>query len=396
MLSGLIKFGLLLIFSVVFMWLALPEFAVVDEMFHLDQITRLAAGDSHHLPNITTFIYLHQLYAWLGQWLPVSDPLNYRMISALFAGLFALVVILLVRDHEGTFDWKLAAQMWFLPVVFPYLPLVYTDIPALLLLLLCAWLMNHRHHTAAALAGALATWVRQPSLIWLGLLTLYAGYREWSTGKRVFKSLAVMLPGGLVMAAFALFFLLNDSVALGDKSHHKISLNLTNVYFMLLVAGVVFLPLVMAQSQQVWQIMRHNAWLWVCLLAGLPLYWLTFEVSHPFNAEQLNVFIRNLTLNTLHNNLVLLCVSYLFVFFSTLALFLWPMRQAGYRWLWLAMPLAVVVMPLVEQRYYMLGLALWLWCRARGSDRIEWLQLLWLMTISCALYWGIGQRWFYF
>ena len=53
-------------------------------------------------------------------------------------------------------------------------------------------------------------------------------------------------------------------------------------------------------------------------------------------------------------------------------------------------------MPLVEQRYYMLGMALWLLCRERGDERIEWLQLLWLMLISLTLYWGIGQRWFYF
>jgi len=392
----LIKFGLLLLFSVLFMWLAAPDFAVVDEIFHLDQISRLAAGDQTHLPNITTFIYLHHLYAWLGHWLPVSEPLDYRLISALFAVVMAWVVILMVRNHETDFDWKLAAQLWFLPVVFPYLPLVYTDIPALILLLLCAWLTLHNQVVLAASAGAMATWIRQPSLIWLGLLTLWAGYRMWHREKNPGTAVLVMLPGIVVMAGFSLFFLLNDSVALGDKSHHTVSLNLTNVYFMLLMFAVFFLPLVIRQSGRTWRFMNHNRWLWLLMLAGLPLCMLTFDVSHPFNAPHLNIFIRNLTLNTLDAHPVLLAGCYLLMFFSTLSLVLWPMRRASFRWLWLAMPLAVVFMPLVEQRYYMLGMALWLLCRERGDERIEWFQLLWLMLISLTVYWGIGQRWFYF
>jgi alpha-1,2-glucosyltransferase len=378
------------------MWLALPDFAVVDEIFHLDQITRLAGGDPTHLPNITTFIYLHHVYAWLGQWLSFGEPLDYRLISALIAGILALAVILVVPDLKGEFDWKLAAQLWFLPVVYPYLPLVYTDIPALVLLLLCAWLTLRNQLNLAAATGALATWVRQPSLIWLGLLTLWAGYRRWGQDKNPLTTLWVMLPGMVVMAGFILLFLFNDSVALGDKSHHTVSINLTNVYFMLLLFAVLFLPLLISQGMRTWQFINHNRWLWLLMLAGLPVCLLTFDVSHPFNAAHLNIFIRNLTLNTLDAHPWLLAGCYFVVFFGTLSLMLWPLRDPSFKWLWLAMPLAVVFMPLIEQRYYMLGMMLWMLCREPAGDRLEWIQLLWLMLISLTLYWGIGQRWFYF
>lgn len=394
--SGLYKFLLLLIGAVACLWLALPDFAVVDEQFHLEQIKRLANGDPTHLPNITTFIYLHQLYAWLGQWLPISDLLDYRLISAMFAGLWVLLLIRVVSAGNILFDWKLAGQLLFLPVIFPYLPLVYTDLPALSCLLLCAWLMYQKRFITGALTGALATWVRQPSLIWLGLLTLWAGYRCYTQQTDAFRAVKVMLPGVVVMLLFAGFFVFNDSVALGDKSHHRVSLNLTNGYFMLLMAAVIFMPLVVRQSNETWRLFITCRWLWLVFLAGMPLYLYTFEVSHPFNGTQLNMFLRNLTLNTLVTHWGWLLISYVLLFFCTLALISCPMRRPEFRALWLALPMSVVMMPLVEQRYYMMGFVLWLLCRQRFTDTVEGVLLLWMALISTSLYWGISQRWFYF
>ena len=89
-------------------------------------------------------------------------------------------------------------------------------------------------------------------------------------------------------------------------------------------------------------------------------------------------------------------LSYLFLAFSTVTLIRSPLRNESYRLLWLAMPLAVVFMPLIEQRYYMMGFALWLLCRQRQSDVFEGLLLLWFIGLSVSIYWGVGQRWFYF
>ena len=394
--SASIKFLILALFAAGFLWLAAPGFAVVDEIFHLDQISRLANGDPSHLSNITTFIYLHHIYAWLGQWLPVSEPLDYRLISAALSVLLLLVMVLMVRSTNTEFDWKLAGQLVFLPVIFPYLPLVYTDIPALVCLLLCAWLMHQRQFITAALAGALATWVRQPSLIWLGLLTVWAGLREYHQHQNLMRSALVMLPAAVVMALFAVYFWLNGSVALGEKASHRVSVNPTNAYFMLMMAGVLFLPVVIREATHSWRWLISHRWLWLVLIAGMPVFLLTYAVDSPFNGPQYNMFIRNLILNTLKEQQLLLVLSYLFMAFSALTLIRSPLRNKHFRLLWLAMPLAVMFMPLIEQRYYMMGFALWLLCRQRQSDVFEGLLLLWLMSLSAIIYWGVGHGWFYY
>lgn len=392
-----VKYIITIIMAMVFLWLAQPGFFVVDEVYHLDQITTLVAGQDTHLPNITTFIFLHQAYAWLGQQMNITDLFQYRWINTVFALLYAVILYWVATNQTQKNHWLLASQMFFLPVVFPYYNLVYTDIPALLLLVAAAYLVTQNKHMLAAILGALAVWVRQPSLIWLGFFALMAVYPHWVTERiKWLKALKSCWPYGLVILGFLIYFWFNKSVALGDKGHHTVSINLTNVYFMALIASLVFLPLVINRSQRAWQLFKNQPWLWFVCLIGLLVYVYTFNASHPFNDAQYNQFLRNLTLNSMIDHGWLMTLVYVFCFFSMIALSTYPLATPANQLLYWIIPLSVLPMPLIEQRYYMVGLTLWMLWRQPARNNIELIQLLWMMAASGILYWGVANHWFYF
>jgi len=395
--TDLIKYIILIATSLLIMLLTQADFFVVDEIFHLSQITNFVEGNDVHLPNITTFIYLHKIYAWIGQLFNVSDLYSYRWVNVFITLCFASIIYWVVYIRYKSNDWKLAAQLFFLPIVFPYYLLVYTDIPALLLLLTAAQMMSDKRHFWAATLGAAAIFIRQPSLIWLGFIALIAIYQlKIVEGRNWPHTFGKTWPYAAVILLFILYFMINKSVAMGDKSYHQISANLTNVYFMFFVAGLLFLPLVISRSKHAWDTIQNKPWLWLVFLFGLIIYLNTFSVTHTFNSPEYNQFIRNWALNTINHNLLIQTLVYTFSFYCLVSLTSIKLRTTSYNILYLALPLSVLPMPLIEQRYYMVGFTLWQLWRQRTNQTVELIQLIWMMVLSLLIFWGVSYRWFYF
>src|SRR3546814_11420877 len=92
-----------------------------------------------------------------------------------------------------------AALLFFLPFLFPYYFLVYTDVLSWLLVL-CALLATlERRHVLAALALALSIGVRQNNVVWAGfmpLLALWPTLQEagWSPWRRAGEVARVAWP----------------------------------------------------------------------------------------------------------------------------------------------------------------------------------------------------------
>ncbi len=390
-------YTLLIISALSFLWLAQANFQVIDEVSHLDQVQSLAEGNDRHLPAITTFIYLHQAYAWVGQKLNIQDLFAYRWINLFFATLLALCIYWICLLKEDTPDWKMGAQLFFLPIAFPYYTLVYTDIIALLLLLMCAQMMNDRRFIWSALFGVLAVLIRQPSLIWVGFLALMAfQHLYWTRQKPFFTVCLNLMPYLIVGLSFAVFFAVNDSVALGDKNKHSISINISNVYFMVLVACWVFLPLIISRLFQAWNLIKNNPLWWLVFASLLPVYIMTFDVTHEYNAPAYNQFTRNFILNTMADSWVYKSIVYTISCIGVTALYTIRMRLQQHQILYLAMPLSVIPMPLIEQRYYMVGFTLWQLWRKRLDSVTETFQMLWLIAWSMIIYYAVAQHWIYF
>ncbi len=378
-----------------------PPHLIVDEFAHIKQIDEILSGRFEQLPNITTFIYFHGLYASLIELFNFSEKPDYRIISTGVSFLLAINIYWLsVTRHQcesiySSTQLVIALQLLMLPIALPYYTLVYTDIMALMFLLMgMTCLLREKHWPAAALAG-LAVLIRQPNLVWLAFMASMVFFSGFKLGlKHVKAALIKSLPYIMVSFGFIVFFIYNQGIALGDKSQHPISFNPTNVYFMALLACILFLPVLLSRAKHVWLLLRNKPWIWLLLALGLPSYYLTFEVTHIYNNEAANIFIRNWLINTINNHAQIKIASYFMAAYALLAVATIELKKPAWNWLYPFLPLSVIAMPLSEQRYYMVGFALWQIARIPNKRSIELVQLVWFIIVSGFLYLGLSKAWF--
>ncbi|MCF6300812.1 MAG: hypothetical protein L3J52_06805 [Proteobacteria bacterium] len=376
--------------------MALPNRLIVDEFVHVSQINLILNGDFGHHANITTFIYLHMLYAFLVDLLNLASNLDYRLINLVFISLLVYSIYIVNKTENNEIDLVKALQLFFLPVAFPYYPLIYTDIVALMLILFSVHHLQKQQHIIAATIACLAVLVRQPSLLWLALMATMiffgdSNYRNKFQLKNCYAAILTSAPYSIAILGFVGYFFLNKGIALGDKQAHTIQLNLTNFYFMVLVSFMVFLPLFLSRLKASYNMVKNHIWILLLVCIGLPIYIYSFEVNHPYNAASLNAFIRNLLLNSINDNLVYKIITYFLVCYSLVVVSTIKLKDKKWLWLYVFLPLSVVAMPLIEHRYYIVGLALWQIYRVRQNDRIEFIQLLWTTSLSIGLYLCVTQ-----
>ena len=80
--------------------------------------------------------------------------------------------------------------------------------------------------------------------------------------------------------------------------------------------------------------------------------------------------------------------------YAVLAVATIELKRPAWNWLYPFLPLSVIAMPLIEQRYYMVGFALWQIARIPNQRSIELVQLVWFIIVSGFLYLGLSKAWF--
>jgi alpha-1,2-glucosyltransferase len=139
----------------------------------------------------------------------------------------------------------------------------------------------------------------------------------------------------------------------------------------LFVSGVLFLPLWWGHRQATWARLRRPV-TWAVLAAMFALFWFAFAADHPYNKE--TNFLRNqillwATASHTHRLLFFLPVAVTCLSLPSLRL-----PPGG----WLVYPATVAfLLPswLIEQRYYLIPLALVLADREPVDPRLEWTQV---------------------
>jgi alpha-1,2-glucosyltransferase len=399
--SAQIKYILATLATLVFLYLMLPPHVVMDELAHTNQITSLLNGDDKHLPYITTFIIIHKIYVGFGEIFGLTTPVDFRLLSFIIAGLLSLTLMLICKHEDNSFNWLIASQLFFLPIALPYYPLVYTDILALVLMYLAYHQFQLKHHWGTALFATAAVLIRQPSLVWLGFFSTIVFFDKIDfsglkvSTKSIWHGLIKSLPYIISILGFLIYFYLNKGIALGDKGYHQVAINITNVYFMILVFMLVFFPLFISRFSAVIDLLKKHQWILLLVIAGLPIYMATFSVTHDYNDKFLNMFLRNWLINHINNHMINQVVAYLISAYALLAFSTIKLKAAGWRWLYVFLPLSVIAMPLIEQRYYIVGMVFWQLSRQLVTNKIEFFQLLWMVITSLVLFVGVSKLWFF-
>lgn len=376
-----------------------------DEWVHWHQIARFVHHDyrifDEYLTNIPGYHWLMTGLLWLfgGEWVGQA-----RAINSAF-GLAALLAFHHARrDLHPSDAQRETALLLFLPVLFPYWFLVYTDTLALAFLLASALAQVRGRHGWAALAllGSMA--VRQNNVFWVGFLALLTLWPLWrDTRFRVWTvwrdSVALAWPYGLAVLAFLAYWAWNGSIsysnAQGVNAHPDVKFDVGNPYFLLFIAGCLLPLQTVAGVRRFVADARRRPWLWLAPVLVFGLYAWLFKVHHPYNTFEGDYFLRNTLLQTVAKQFT--WPWFVFGAIATLAacgLAYTRFVRSEYRWL---LPLSLVFVGaswLIETRYAIVPMALLLLLRVPERDWTERITLVW--WIGIATWFAVGIFDFHF
>src|SRR4029453_9899297 len=189
---------------------------------------------------------VHALIA-LAAWIMGTARLpSVRLVQFEIALCTILTFFLLARRRNAAHATLKPLQFVFLPILFPLFFMIYTDVASLFFVLLTALAASAGRYPAAGGLGLASCLIRQNNVVWTALAFAQAYVRDhgWRRPSPISKLLRYA-PVLLSAAAIGGWLVFNrGQVAAGDVTAHPLGTpHLGNVFFMLFVSGILFLPL---------------------------------------------------------------------------------------------------------------------------------------------------------
>jgi alpha-1,2-glucosyltransferase len=368
---------------------------VVDERWYGLQAEWFLLGRFETLPGITMFPTYHALLAAtlapLGEF---NDHLA-RMVNLLVGLLLLPLAWSLVRAHWPDAAAGRTAQVFFQPLLFPFFFLVYTEAWSLAALAAMMWGVMRGRYFLAALAGAAGILLRQDFAVWAGLAWALAALAPPQGGGRTgMREILRPYPLLAVLAAFAAFVAWNNGVAVGDRGAHGAAFNITNLYLFLLCGWLVFLPVNVFMLPRIVALGRRPGVV-VLMAAAFVAYMTTFSNPHPYNQYDLRFFLRNEVLHWLATEKWVRALAFIPMWWMALTFAATRLAERRMLVIHLFAAVAVILHPLVEQRYYLPAMLLFQLWREPMPETWERATLAFGIVVSLAALLGIARGWFF-
>ncbi|TVQ36920.1 MAG: hypothetical protein EA370_07395 [Wenzhouxiangella sp.] len=388
--------------------LVLPDQPMVDEHFHQGQIHLFLDGEFRMVPEITVTPGYHLVIAGPAAVFGTRDLLYLRLISAALAMLTVFLAWTWWLRQGAESPLLRSMQILACPLLWPFYVLLYTDLLALVGLLAVLLLADAGRFRIAMLFGLATLFVRQTSVFWLGLIWLMAMHqaglgaamsrpvelsrRLAGAGKAIRPALARTWPLLVPLLAFVLFVVVNRGVAVGDRLSHQVGgVYPSQIFFMLLVLWLVLLPLHLANLGRIAGLLRSRLWLVPALVLLGAAYMFSFEVSHHYNLGLPEFHLRNRVLGWLDGDWRWRLFAFPLMAWALLSVALTPLTSKAALWLFPVTVLAMLPAELIEQRYYIPPLVLWLLLRQAQSRAVEWTLLTWFALLSTLIFAAVAS-----
>ncbi len=391
-----------------------------DEGFHWSQLKLFLAGDYKMDPSITNIPGFHFIVMLFAKVFVLEGLPALRTYSLVLGTLSIFAFYLCARALRPGEAHLRTYQYAFLPILFPFFFLLYTDATSLLFVLMALWAAVSRHAKTAAIFAILSVCIRQTNIIWLFFILLYVlldqGFideffvsvrRHVSRITLTFTSSLARKPWkewlgtlwvfGLGFVLFAIFVKVNGGVAIGDKGAHPFpAFHLGNVYFLLFCFFFLFLPIHVANLGKISEMIAKRKLLWMLFILGFfAFYMLTFVNDHYNNQAGLAFFLRNKILVFYTKTLVHKAVFFLPIVYAVLSLCVIRYDKKIFFFLYPFTLAFIVPSWLIEQRYYLVPFAIFLLARERYHWTVEYSLLILSMGLSAYFFWGIQQGKFF-
>lgn len=371
-----------------------------DEVNHYPQTVLFLRGDFRALPDLTTIPGYHAAVAAILRLFGAGSLDAARLVNAMFGLAVAAGFHSLRRQLWPGSETIATAQLLVLPILVCLFFIVYTDVFALALLLAATLATLRQRHFLSALALMMLVGVRQHEVIWVGFLAVLGVWPAWrERGLDAWREvLAVGAPYLLPLAGFVAFWWWNGSISLSTGQaalHPDLSLHLGNVYFALFLAGILLPFHVLAGLREFVTASRRRPWLIAIPLLVFAAFWWGFRVDNPYNSVAPWFYIRNGLLVAVDQQWMWRGMFGLVATAALCGLASTRLRPQGAAWLYGFAALFLAASWLIEQRYVLVPLVLWLAFREHRSRAIECATFaLWLVLAVCVFSGMVSGKFF--
>jgi hypothetical protein len=381
------------------------DVGIGDEDVHRFQITWFIQGRYDIFEHVTMLPLYHMVVASLAKLTGLTSLDGLRLVHLVFAAGAIPAFYLLCRATYPAEAASRTLQFLWLPLLFPLFFVTYTDLPALAFSLLMLERTLRRSYFWAGLFGLVAVAMRQPNIAWVAyalclvsLQSLRGGWGDALSKDSLLEVAAKARYLLLVMLVFLVFVFYNGGVAVGDSQQHPLSFNLSNLYFCLLVAWLLFLPFNIQQLGSIRHLLVAHRWTWALLALAFLAYCFTYTATHKYNSPQLDFYRHNLWIHytvdfTVGRVLAFIPMAWMALSFVTAA------NASGHRREMLLLApfaaLSFLPMPLIEPRYYIVALCLFLALRPPMSRVTTVVTFAYYITTSAWILYNISRQNFF-
>ncbi|GLQ92352.1 hypothetical protein [Dyella acidisoli] len=370
-----------------------------DELVHIPQIESFLHGNYVANDALTMIPGYHLLVAVLLQITNVHSISAMRVITSLFGLLAALIFYLIRRTVNDSSPLKRAMMFLFLPLLYPYDFLIYTDVLSAALVLAAMLAVLKRRHMLSAAALTLSIFVRQNNVVWVGFMAMFAIWPilqegQWQVGRTFKDVFRAGLPYLLPLSIFIGYWAWNGTIAL-EKSqaygHPDLQWHRGNIYFFLFLVFVFF-------PNQVWFCVKDFfAKVWERpQMVLIPLV--------VFALAKLDGNFANLVAehSIFHNGVIAVVRSglgyhILFSALCALAACCLVCTRFAVSQGWLIYPFSAFYLSsswMIENRYSIIPLVLWMGLQQVRNEKADSFVLLAWVVISVTLTHGIMHGWY--
>jgi alpha-1,2-glucosyltransferase len=359
-----------------------------DEGVHSFQIYKFINGSYEHFKYVTMLPLYHAANALVTKIIGSTDFNFLRISNLLLSAIVIPSFLALVKTLYPSQAYIRSLQFIFIPFLFPLFFLVYTDLFSLAFTLAMIERTLKKKYVLAATFALFAVSIRQPNIIWVGyccFLILLGLERPLLNKKFISDYLRKIWPYIIVILSFGVFIIWNGGVAVGDTEQHHVSLNISNFYFFLLVSFALFLPYNIARIGDVKSLIVDNKWIIILLIVLFFIYMATYEHPHKYNTKELSFYRHNLFLYYSCDVYWLRILSFFAMAWMALSYYAAAYASEGRIPLLLLLPftlLSTVPLPLIEQRYYLVSLALFVALRPPVPEKISTLTLIYYIGVT--------------
>ena len=324
--------------------------------------------------------------------------------------MFLVLLYCVVRSAQGfgtSFGAEeaaasLAASAWCAAIILPFHWLIYTDLLSASLVAGIVLAEQHRRPTLAAAIGLLAMAVRQTNVVFVGLAPVIGCWSELTAVRdrplydavtRLRSALGRHWATAVALVVFAAFVGWNGRVSVGPTEAHNLQFSASSLAFSLVVFAACTVPLMAERVAHMrrTKMARGDLWCLTGIAAMAALGASTFAPTHDWNQVGTHPHL-------IHNHVAAwlsqFAVASIPVGRITLFLILvgsgiligyTPLRPQYAAFLGLGWLLSVGPFALLEPRYSIPTISLWLVLRPRRSEGWERMQLAWGMTVGMTL-----------